>query len=30
MQRVLEFKKKNFWSSQVDLNVLNEKNNAIK
>ena len=25
MQRVFEFKKKNFWSSQVDLNALNEK-----
>ena len=25
MQKVIEFKKKGFWSSQVDLNSLNNK-----
>lgn len=25
MQKVIEFKKKNFWSSAVDTNALNEK-----
>lgn len=25
LQRVIEFKKKSFWSSQIDINALNEK-----
>jgi len=25
MQKVLEFKKRNFWSNKVDLDLLNEK-----
>ena len=29
MQRVIEFKKKNFWSSQIDINALNEKISAL-
>lgn len=29
MQRVIEFKKKNFWSSKMDINVLNEKISAL-
>ena len=29
MQRVIEFKKKNFWSSQIDIHALNEKISAL-
>ena len=25
MQKIIEFKKRNFWSSQVDINQLNDK-----
>jgi hypothetical protein len=29
LQRVIEFKKKNFWTSQVDTEALNEKISAL-
>ncbi|KGK01645.1 hypothetical protein [Thalassotalea sp. ND16A] len=29
MQRIIEFKKKTFWSSQIDINALNNKIAAL-
>ena len=29
MQRIIEFKKKTFWSSQIDINALNDQISAL-